>query len=115
MLHSLMALLVSGGSIIFPGVNLQAQSLHVEFSTYCPPSTEAACFATSTVNGLNPNGDGFLAVRTGPGSNYPMIDKLYNGDVVTVHDLSGRWRGVSYANGTRVGWVHSNWLVDLAG
>lgn len=93
----------------------QAQTLDVPFSTDCPPDAEAACFPTSIVDGLDPNGDGFLAVRTGPGTTYPMIAKLRNGDVVVVHAASGPWFGVSFGDGGGMGWVHRNWLVDLAG
>ena len=97
------------------GGQSQAQALDVGFSTYCPPNSQAACFASSIVDGLDPNGDGFLAVRTGPGTDYPMIDMLYNGDVVIVHTGSGPWVGVSYGDGQRLGWVHRNWLIDGAG
>src|SRR3954449_12304238 len=39
-----------------------------------------ACSSNGVVVGLDPNGDGFLAVKSGPGLSYPRIDKLYNGD-----------------------------------
>lgn len=91
------------------------------------------------VAGLNPNGDGFLAVRTGPGSNYRKFDELHNGDFVLAYDFSNSpWLGVIYGrdqevlksdtgcgfigNGKRPlpypgkkGWIHSNWLELVAG
>ena len=90
-----------------------AQKLSVPIIKDCTDG-QAACYATSQVSGLKANGDGFLAVRTGPGSNYRMIGKLRNGDVVTVISFRGKWRGVELRNGS-FGWVHSNWLSDLAG
>ena len=90
-----------------------AQQLAVPITKDCV-SSQAACYATSQVRGLKAGGDGFLAVRTGPGGNYPMIGQLVNGDVVTVITFHGKWRGVELTNGA-LGWVHSNWLSDLAG
>lgn len=87
----------------------------------------ATCYS-ATVAGLKPGGDGFLAVRTGPGAQYRKIAEIHNGHVVYVFDSKGKWRGVAFgrSNGTcsatrthrvrgKVGWVHSNWLRDLAG
>ena len=85
--------------------------------------------ASSMVTGLKAYGDGFLAVRSGPGSEYRKIDELHNGDVVLVFEQRGEWAGVVYrtANVTcsstkthavtykNKGWVHTNWLKDIAG
>ena len=38
-----------------------------------------ACGGNGVVVGLDPNGDGFLAVKSGPGLSHPRIDKLYKG------------------------------------
>jgi hypothetical protein len=90
-----------------------AQQLSVPIVKDCVDD-QAACYATSRVAGLDPNGDGFLSVRSGPGSDYQMIGKLVNGDVVTVITSRGKWYGVELRNGS-LGWAHSNWLVSLAG
>ena len=89
----------------------------------------ATC-ASSTVVGLDPKGDGFLAVRSGPGSQYRKLAELHNGDVVYEFDHKGPWRGVVYGEtqgdecasmktrpvtNPKKGWVHSKWLQDLAG
>ena len=34
------------------------------------------------VKSLNPNGDGFLAVRSGPGNGNAMVDKIHNGQAI---------------------------------
>ncbi|WP_226780944.1 SH3 domain-containing protein [Oceaniglobus trochenteri] len=87
-----------------------AQLLDVPFDTYCPPNSEAACFGVATVMGLNPKGDGFLAVRTGPGSNYPMIGKVHNGDRVGTYAKRGKWHAISFGPNNTLGWAHGNWL-----
>lgn len=85
-------------------------------------SAEARCHI-EYVGGLDPYGDGFLSVRTGPGSRYSRIDTLHNGDKVGVCDYSRSWRLVYYGtNGScylkygeprgdcRRGWVYSRYL-----
>ena len=42
------------------------------------PEGYAPC-AYGIVHNLDPKGDGFLAVKAGPGLHYERIDKLYNG------------------------------------
>jgi hypothetical protein len=94
------------------------------------------CGAGATVTGLDPNGDGFLAVKAGPGLNFRRIDKLYNGHRVILCDSKGDWWGIVYTkkykdddacipHGSRrsfpytgpclSGWVHKRWLGDFAG
>ncbi|MGB5736293.1 MAG: SH3 domain-containing protein, partial [Thiohalocapsa sp.] len=72
------------------------------------------CYALHEVRNLDPKGDGFLAVRSGPGSNYRMIDRLSNGDRVYVYTARGSWYGIVYLDGTK-GWSHKNWLYQIAG
>jgi len=61
------------------------------------------------VNGLDPNGDGFLALR----SNYKVgrrIGKLYEGDKVKILDKRGKWYKVKTVSAGQVGWAHGNWI-----
>jgi len=93
-----------------------------------------ACPGWGEVRGLDPDGDGFLAVRTGPGTGYPMIDRLHEGDGVHFCDERGDWIGIvhgepgqdcgadspvarrqPYRGPCKSGWAHRNWLVLLAG
>jgi len=84
----------------------------------------------SVVTGLDPNGDGFLAVRSGPGSQYRKLAELHNGDAVYVFDYKGKWVGVVYGEpqgdecsstkthpvtNPKRGWVHGKWLKHVAG
>ena len=87
--------------------------------------------AFGEVTGLNPKGDNFLAVRSGPGSNYAMIDKLHAKDKVWMFGLQGSWIGIVYGINElncspvardhvyqgpgKKGWVHKKFLVILAG
>jgi hypothetical protein len=93
-----------------------------------------ACGSSGKVKGLDPIGDGFLAVRSGPGSQYQMIDKLLEGQSVFVCDDRGQWLGFVYTRGNQdcsvtsalsrpkpysgpclSGWVHRNWITITAG
>jgi hypothetical protein len=56
-----------------------------------------ACNSLAMVVGLDPQGDGFLAVRTGPGTDSRMIDKLVNGETVQICDGRSGWAGIVYS------------------
>lgn len=87
--------------------------------------------ALGEVANLKPGGDGFLAVRSGPGADYKELGRLENGDRVWLFDQRGDWVGVVYdvefvecgpIEKTRVlphpgrrGWIHMNWVRILAG
>ena len=58
---------------------------------------EDAC-GTGRVRGLNPQGDGFLAVRRGPSTDYGQIGSLRNGDFVSICDSKGGWFGIVYGD-----------------
>ena len=98
-----------------------------------------ACGSWAEVSGLNPKGDGFLAVRGGPGSDYPMRDRLRAGDAFFVCDMShdGKWMAIVYPREGQTsdvcgvsgavpkareyrgpcasGWVNAAWVRVLAG
>lgn len=93
-----------------------------------------ACGANGVVEGLDPAGDGFLAVRSGPGGKYRELDRLYNGEQVYLCTERGKWLGVvytkqrqdcnvttswvstqPYTGPCKSGWVHQNWVRLWAG
>lgn len=95
-----------------------------------------ACPSTGSIVGLDPRGDGFLSVRSGPGgARYREIDRLYNGMHVYICDQQGPWLGVVYSRNNSIlcnvssswtrrqpytgpcnyGWIHSKFVGDLAG
>ena len=87
-----------------------AQQLDVDF-TILEDNHAAGCLS-SIVTGLDPSGDGFLAIRSGPGSTYQKLDEIRNGDVVRTCARSGAWVGIYYGDPRRRGWAHGDWLVD---
>ena len=96
-----------------------------------------ACPQVGEIVGLDPNGDGFLSVRSGPGGHpFQEIDRVYNGMRVKICDQRGPWYGVVYeADGRtdrcavdaartlrspytgpcRYGWIHSRYVGNIAG
>ena len=66
------------------------------------------------------NGNGFLAVRTGPGTGFNQIGELYLGDEVSVWDRQGNWLHVYCMSGqclnplwgspTPQGWAYAKYL-----
>lgn len=44
--------------------------------------TDGDACGNGVVTGLNPRGDGFLAVKAGPGLDFKRIDKVFNGTQV---------------------------------
>jgi hypothetical protein len=100
-------------ALILAGSMAAAQTLDVDFTVF--EDDQAAGCAGSYVAGLDPNGDGFLAVRSGPGTKHRKIDELHNGDEVRTCAQSGAWVGITYGTPHRKGWVHGKWLVDGAG
>ena len=56
---------------------------------------EDACGGSATVLGLNPEGEGFLAVREAPRGK--EVDRLHNGERVLVCNEVGDWMGIVYA------------------
>ncbi|WP_386812858.1 hypothetical protein [Lysobacter koreensis] len=96
-----------------------------------------ACGAVGRVAGLRAGGDGFLAVRKGPGKNFDLVDKIFNGQVVFMCDSAknGAWLGIVYSTSEesdcdvtspladaraymdvcKSGWVRASWVKLIAG
>lgn len=65
------------------------------------------------VGGLDPNGDGFLALRAGTWAEAPRLAKMTEGTLLQVLGAEGVWRYVRLADG-REGWAHSRWILCCA-
>ncbi|OIP83655.1 MAG: hypothetical protein AUK37_06885 [Rhodobacterales bacterium CG2_30_65_12] len=82
---------------------------------------------TGYVAGIRPStqynhaaGNGFLAVRAGPGTGYAQIGELYLGDEISVWDRQGKWYYVYcmagqcqaplWGNPTPQGWVYGSYI-----
>lgn len=109
-------------------VTAQANNLDVPIIENPYRDCQAAWYSIGQVHGLKAGGDGFLAVRSGPGSNYRKLDEIHNGDRVEIFEAKGSWFGVVYRDsGERYpcsttprhlpykykGWVHKNWIKVL--
>ncbi len=96
-----------------------------------------ACDTLATVTGLDPRGDNYLSVRSGPGgAAYREQDHLRGGQQVWICEERGVWLGIVYRRSTtgadcgvgmprrragpyrgpcRAGWVHSRYVRTIAG
>lgn len=70
--------------------------------------TPTTISGTVTVTGNNVN------VRTGPGTNFPVVTKVSKGTTMTVKDSAFGWYKVVLPDGNTTGWIAS-WLVDTSG
>jgi hypothetical protein len=75
---------------------LAAQQLDVGVLVGGEPDLDA-CGAWGEVTGLNPDGDNFLSVRSGPGSDFQEIDQIGPTQGLFLCDERGKWIGVVYA------------------
>jgi len=62
------------------------------------------------VRGLNPQGDGFLAVRTKPDTSATEVAKLHEGDNVLVLQESNAWVYIELQDKNIRGWSHKKWI-----
>ncbi|MDE0588576.1 YARHG domain-containing protein [Halocynthiibacter sp. C4] len=68
---------------------------------------------THSVSGLDPNGDGFLALRTRPNAQIgSRITKMTEGTGLRVLKQQGAWLNVITETGQE-GWAHSNWVREI--
>lgn len=115
-----------------PPASITASDGQVPVVIEAKPGSGAAC-GTGVVFDLDPHGDGFLAVKAGPGLKFLRIDKLYNGELVYLCAQSGPWYGVVYTKEAqncnvdgawplrepytgpcRYGWAHGRWIKPVA-
>lgn len=69
---------------------------------------------THIVSGLDPNGDGFLALRNGYTSGASRIAKMAEGTRLQFIGQSGQWMNVRTETGL-IGWAHVNWIRGYSG
>jgi hypothetical protein len=67
---------------------------------------------THVVQGLDPNGDGFLALRAGTTGNAPRLAKMGEGTRLRFLGQEGAWMHVTTETGL-TGWAHTNWIAPL--
>ncbi|MDQ2094491.1 SH3 domain-containing protein [Rhodalgimonas zhirmunskyi] len=54
-------------------------------------------------------GDGYLNLRSGPGSDFQIMRRMYNGERVEILERKGNWVRVRHQSGVR-GWAYSKYL-----
>lgn len=86
------ALLIALMALLMPG------SLHAEARTINDPS------------------DGWLNIRTGPSSRYPVLERLNNGKLVNVTEIRNDWGVIEYNNGEgpKKGWVYAPYTIPAS-
>jgi hypothetical protein len=62
------------------------------------------------VGGLDPEGDGYLALRTGPGTGFNEMQRLLPGTILSVKERRGKWRRVQLEDGT-IGWAFGAYIL----
>lgn len=65
-----------------------------------------AVTGTATVTGNRVN------VRSGPGTNFPVVTQVNRGDVVTLRDQAFGWYRVVLSDGSTTGWI-AGWLLSV--
>lgn len=73
------------------------------------PAARTGFEMTHVVSGLDPNGDGFLALRSGTYGGAPLLAKMAEGVRLRFLGQEGVWFNVATENGLQ-GWAHSNWI-----
>ena len=128
-------ILLVGVALAWPLAAAEA-TVPVRIGTHEQPDLDA-CLSVGEVSGLKPGGDGFLAVRSGPGTKYALTDKLSAGRRLHLCDekVDGEWIGIVYTDddtldcgvsspvesprvyrGTcKSGWVNKRWVRVVAG
>lgn len=108
---------------------VQAQQLDVPVIEYAEEDLDTCGYGQ--VQGLKKGGDGFLAVRSGPGGKYRKLGELKNGENFWIFEQRGKWVGIVYDNPNlscspikkdrpvshkgKKGWVHQKWAKLIAG
>ena len=68
----------------------------------------------TTVSGMAVVNGNSVNVRTGPGTNFPVIQKVNRGDTLTIKDEAFGWYKVVLPDGNTTGWIAS-WLLNTNG
>ncbi len=67
---------------------------------------------TMTVSGIATVTGSTVNIRTGPGTNFPVVIKVNRGATVTIQEQAFGWYRVVLSDGVTTGWI-AGWLVSL--
>ncbi|WP_305984241.1 caspase family protein [Roseibium sp. MMSF_3544] len=99
---------ITGGAsqALFASTRLNAGS---GGGTVSPPTSQQGY-----VTGLDPRGDNFLSLRTGPSTRYREIARMGMNTPLTILGRSGSWLNVAMADG-RSGWAYGKYVASTPG
>jgi|GEM_PF-2838313 len=89
---------------------LKARVSHAQPSTHVESQSADSNGTLGQVHGLNPKGDGFLAVRAKPDASAAEVAKLHEDDKVLVLQESNDWVYIELQNKNIRGWSHKKWI-----
>lgn len=72
-----------------------------------------ASVASAETRMVNSPGDGYLNLREGPSSNYPIIIEMYHGQTAEILSKSANWLEVRHQSGA-VGWAYGKTLIPFS-
>jgi hypothetical protein len=112
----------------------QAQQAKLDVPIMVGGTQLDACGSIAEVKGLDPAGDNFLSVRSGPGATYREIDRLKTKDLIicggkgiwyaAIYPWSNKsdckvgtpWpKRAPYTGPCKSGWIHSKFVEIIAG
>ena len=64
---------------------------------------------------VNSPGDGFLNLRSGPGSQFNIIQTMQHGEMVEVLERAGKWSRVAHEKSGARGWAFHKYLAPFEG
>jgi hypothetical protein len=125
---------VAALAVLF-GATAQAQQAKLDVPIMVGGTELDACGSIAVVKGLDPAGDNFLSVRSGPGAGYREIDRLKTKDNVIICGEKGVWfaaiypwtnkndckvgtpwpKRAPYTGPCKSGWIHSKFVEIIAG
>jgi N-acetylmuramoyl-L-alanine amidase len=70
-----------------------------------------ATVAVAETRMVNSPGDGYLNLRTGPGSGYDIVLRMDHGSLVDILETRGKWRRVHHLVSGAQGWAFGKYLL----
>jgi len=78
------------------------------------PAVTPAAGTSMAVSGMSTVTANRVNVRTGPGTNFPVVTQVNKGDTVTLKDQAFGWNKVVLSDGNTTGWI-AGWLLNTGG
>lgn len=130
------AAIVLAAISLMPAIAMSKEAKIIDVPVTITADGNDAC-ANGEIVGLDPKGDGFLSVRSGPGGQpYKEVDRLYNGNQIYICGYKDNWHSVvysadrgigaecgvskawptsrAYTGPCRYGWVHRRYVKVIA-